>query len=320
MQFFTKVPISDSENLISYQSKIVSIGSCFAENMGKKFDFYQFQNTTNPFGIIFNPVSIEKIIFRVTSKKYFTEKDVFFHNERWHCFEIHSELSHSDKNYFLKNLNEIIDDFYEKISSSTHFIITLGTSWVYKTNENSEVVSNCHKVPQKEFSKHLLSTSEISKSLQKTIDLVKIINPECHFIFTISPIRHIKDGFTENQVSKSHLISAVYNLIKSAKNQRLSYFPSYEIIMDELRDYRFYSEDLLHPNPTAINYIWSRFVDTNFEKTTYSTMKEVETIQNGLQHRSFNSESISHQKFLKNLDEKIQNIQKVYPFMKFKSL
>ena len=317
MRFFTKVPITVSTNLISYQSKIVSIGSCFAENMGEKFAFYQFQTTTNPFGIIFNPISIEKIIRRVISNDYFTDKDIFFHNERWHCFEIHSELSHPDKDYFLTHLNEILNSFFEEISTATHFIITLGTSWVYKTNED-EVVANCHKVPQNQFSKQLLSTLEISEWLQNSIDLVSKINPKCEFIFTISPVRHIKDGFAENQVSKSHLIAAVYDLIQNQNEiSKLNYFPSYEILMDELRDYRFYSEDLLHPNTTAIDYIWTRFVETNVDKTAFSTMKEVETIQKGLQHRSFNRESLSHQKFPKNLNEKIDEMQKKHSFMKF---
>lgn len=319
MQFFTKVPISASLNSISYQSKIVSIGSCFAENMGEKFAFYQFQNTTNPFGIIFNPVSIEKIIRRVISKDYFSDKDIFFHNERWHCFEIHSELSHSDKEYFLTHLNEILDSFFEEISTATHFIITLGTSWVYKTNE-SKVVANCHKVPQNQFSKLLLSTIEISESLHNSIDLVSKVNPKCQFIFTISPVRHIKDGFVENQVSKSHLTSAVYDLVQNQYEiSNLSYFPSYEILMDELRDYRFYSEDLLHPNTTAIDYIWTRFVETNVDKTSISTMTEVEAIQKGLQHRSLNPESLSHKKFLENLNVKIEKVTQLYPFMNFRN-
>ncbi|WP_432672991.1 GSCFA domain-containing protein [Flavobacterium sp. SM2513] len=316
MNFFTKVPISASTNPISYDSKIVSIGSCFAENMGEKFHFYQFQNVINPFGIIFNPISIEKLIQRAVEKEYFSEKDIFSLNERWHCFEIHSDLSLSNKKLFLNKLNETLDFFREKISTATHFIITLGTSWVYKTMKSNKIVANCHKVPQKEFTKNLLSTLEISESLQHCIGLISKVNPKCQFIFTISPVRHIKDGFVENQVSKSHLISAVYKLIEQ-KTSTLNYFPSYEIMMDELRDYRFYKQDLLHPNATAIDYIWSRFIATTVEKNSLSTMNEVEMIQKGLQHRSFNSESISHQKFLENLNGKILKIQLRYPFMKF---
>lgn len=316
MQFFTKVPISESQKPIDYNSKIVSIGSCFAENMSHKFTFYQFQTTTNPFGTVFNPASIEKIIRRIISKDYFTDKDIFFHNERWHCFEVHSELSHTDKIYFLKNLNEVLDSYFEQISTATHFIITLGTSWVYKKITSNEIVANCHKIPQKQFTKHLLSGAEISDSLQNIVKLINVFNPNCHFIFTISPVRHIKDGFVENQISKANLIAAVYELVQN-QYKNLSYFPSYEIMMDELRDYRFYNEDLLHPNPTAIHYIWSRFIETQVEKSSYSTMQEVETIQKGLQHRAFNPESLSHQKFRNDLNIKIKIIQKKYAFMSF---
>ncbi len=316
MQFFTKIPISVSANPISYQSKIASIGSCFAENMGQKFAFYQFQTTTNPFGIIFNPVSIEKLIRRAIDKNYFSEKDFFFQNERWHCFEVHSELSHTDKIYFLRNLNEVLDSFYQEISTATHFIITLGTSWVYKTIAKNDIVANCHKIAQNQFLKHLLSKAEISDSLQNILTLVQAINPNCHFIFTISPVRHLKDGFVENQISKANLISAVYELVQN-QYSNLSYFPSYEIMMDELRDYRFYNEDLVHPNQTAVNYIWSRFIETHVEKSSYSTMQDVETIQKGLQHRAFNPESLSHQKFIYDLKLKIQIIQKKYAFMSF---
>ena len=318
MQFFTKVPISKTNDPISYHSKVVSIGSCFAQNIGEKFNFYKFQNTTNPFGIIFNPSSIEKLISRAINKEYFTEEDIFFYNERWQSFEIHSELSHADKDFFLNLINATLDSFSKEIHEASHVIITLGTSWVYKENSFGNIVANCHKVPQKSFKKHLLSAEEISISLENITKSISKINSQCTFIFTISPVRHIKDGFVENQVSKSNLISAVYNLIQNQpENSRFSYFPSYEIMMDELRDYRFYSSDLLHPNATAIDYIWSRFMETTVEPNSISTMKEIETIQRSLQHRSFNPESISHQKFLQNLNVKIENVQKSYPFIEF---
>ena len=214
-----------------------------------------------------------------------------------------------------------LDSLYKEIHAATHIIITLGTSWVYKEKSSEMIVASCHKVAQKSFEKHLLSAEEVSTSLESIIDYVSTINQECRFIFTISPVRHVKDGFTENQVSKANLISAVYNLVKNShQNAKLNYFPSYEIMMDELRDYRFYNEDLLHPNTTAIDYIWSRFVETNIDVTSISTMNEVESIQKGLQHRSFNPESISHQKFLKNLEEKIENLQKTYPDMNFEKM
>lgn len=318
MQFFTKVPITTSLKPINYQSQIVVMGSCFAENIGAKFDYYKFQHTTNPFGIIFNSISIEMIIQRVVRKEFYTEKDIFFHNERWHCFEIHSDFSHADPDFFLTKLNQTLALLFEKLSTSTQFIITLGTSWVYKLNESQEIVANCHKIPQNSFSKHLLSAAETKESLQRIVDLVGTINSGCNFIFTISPVRHLKDGFIENQVSKSNLVLAVYNLTqKTDLESNLSYFPSYEIMMDELRDYRFYATDLLHPNATAVDYIWSRFVETNIEKSSYITMKDVETIQKALEHRSFNPESDSHQKFLQNLKNKIEKIQVQHRYMKF---
>lgn len=318
MQFYTKVPISASANPIGYQSKIVSIGSCFAENIGEKLHFYQFQQTTNPFGIVFNSISIEIIIRRAIQKEYFTEKDIFFYNERWHCFEVHSELSTLDKDFFLKKLNEILADLLRQISISTHFLITLGTSWVYRKISSQEIVANCHKVPQKEFTKELLSLTEIQVSLENIVQLIAAVNLKCHFIFTISPVRHLKDGFIENQVSKANLILAVYNLMQNQKQEStLHYFPSYEIMIDELRDYRFYGGDLLHPNATAVDYIWSKFVETNIAKTAVATMSEVESIQKELGHRAFNPESILHQKFLQNVQEKIERLQKTHPFIKF---
>lgn len=318
MQFFTKVPIAAAPNPINYQSKIVSIGSCFAENIGEKLCFFQFQNITNPFGIIFNPNSIEKLIFRAVQNHFYTEEDIFFHNERWHCFEVHSDLSNPDKELFINKLNQTLILFSKQILSATHFIITLGTSWVYKTIMSNEIVANCHKIPQKQFTKHLLSRAEISVSLKKIAVLINEVNPNCQFIFTISPVRHIKDGFVENQISKANLIAAFYEIIttkNTAKN--LNYFPSYEIMMDELRDYRFYNQDLLHPNQTAVDYIWSRFVETQVDNSYYTTMNEVERIQKGLQHRSFNPNSESHKKFVNNLNEQIQKIRNIYPHMEF---
>ena len=316
MQFFTKVPLVASQKPIDYNSKIVSIGSCFAANMGEKFAFFKFQNTTNPFGIIFNPVSIEKLIRRAIRKDFFSEKDIFFHEERWHCFEVHSELSHPDKDFYLTEVNKKLELLCEQLSTASHFIVTLGTSWVYKTKDSREIVANCHKIPQKLFDKHLLSASEISSAVEKILQLVLAINPACQFIFTVSPVRHIKDGFVQNQVSKSHLITAVFDIVKH-HHQYVYYFPSYEIMMDELRDYRFYSADLLHPNATAVDYIWSRFVETSIDNNTILTMKEVATVQNGLKHRAFNPESTSHQKFLQKLDEKMQFITELHPSIKF---
>ena len=323
MQFRTQIPISKTNNPIDYNSKIISLGSCFAENMAEKFDYFKFQNETNPFGIIFNPVSIEKVIQRVIAQEFFTEKDVFFHNERWHSFEVHSDLSNSDRQELLETLNKAITETNKQIKEATHIIITFGTSWIYRNIESDQIVANCHKVPQKQFSKELLPVNVIEKSIQNTIDLIERLNPNINFIFTISPVRHIKDGFAENQLSKSHLFTAVHSVLSNChpqQSQRLStieYFPSYEIMMDELRDYRFYAEDMLHPNQIAIDYIWKLFSENYVSETSILTMQEIAEIQKSLRHRSFNPESEQHQKFLAKLQEKIKGVEKKWSHIRF---
>ena len=316
MNFTTKIPIAKSDSPINYDSNIVSLGSCFAENMGEKFSYFKFQNVVNPFGIIFNPVSIENLVSRVVNNQKFTEQDIFFHNDLWHCFEVHSELSHSDKEIFLQNLNHILEQTNNQLTKSTHIIITYGTSWVYRNKSSQKIVANCHKVPQNQFDKEILSVETVSKSIQNTIDLIRKVNPNCLFIFTVSPVRHIKDGFVENQRSKAHLITAIQQIL-NPKSLFLNYFPSYEIIMDELRDYRFYAEDMLHPSQTAIDYIWVRFFENHISEENHSTMEEVCSIQKGLAHRPFNPDSDSHQKFISSINNKIISLQKKFTHFKF---
>ena len=324
MQFTTKIPVQKSSFPIDYDSKIMLLGSCFAENMGEKFNYFKFQATTNPFGIIFNAVSLEKLICRAVENRKFTENDIFFHNELWHCYEVHSELSNPDKEVFLSNLNSILESTHRHIAALTHCIITLGTSWVYSNIETHEIVANCHKVPQKQFTKELLSIEQTEKSLENIILLIHSVNPNCHFIFTVSPVRHIKDGFIENTLSKAHLIAAIHSILNKkfstsleVTNQNRNYFPSYEIMMDELRDYRFYAEDMLHPNQTAIDYIWLRFYEHYISESAAKLMEEVDAIQKGLAHLPFNPNTESHQKFLAQLNLKIETIKKKLPHVSF---
>jgi hypothetical protein len=315
MQFTTQIPIPKSNHPIDYNSKIVSLGSCFAENIGEKFDYFKFQNTVNPFGIIFNPVSIENIISRAVNQNYFTEKDVFFHNDLWHCYEVHSELSYQDKAVLLGNLNQAIAQMHDLITTATHVIITYGTSWVYKLKATQQVVANCHKVPQNQFDKVLLSVSENEQALANTLTLIAQFNPHCSVIFTVSPVRHIKDGFVENQRSKAHLLSAIHEMV-NGQSTNVTYFPSYEIMMDELRDYRFYADDMLHPSVMAVDYIWERFFLTQIAQAVYPVMEEVETIQKGLAHRPFHPDTDSHRKFLEVLTKKAAALQAKYPHMR----
>jgi hypothetical protein len=318
MNFTTKVPVPIYGQPIDYNSKLLSLGSCFADHMGDKFNYFKFRIDTNPFGIIFNPVSIENLVDRVVNQRLFTEADLFFHNDLWHCFEVHSELSHSDKGAFLKRLNLTIEHFNQLLLQASHVIITYGTSWVYRLNSTNQVVANCHKVPQKEFSKEILSSETIQQSIRNTIALIQKVNPNCKFIFTISPVRHLKDGFAENHRSKAHLISALHNFLNTEHcAPNTNYFPSYEIMMDELRDYRFYAEDMLHPSQAAIDYIWICFFEKYVNVDCFETMQEICNIQKGLAHRPFNANTKSHQQFLETLNQKIVHLQKAFPHLRF---
>lgn len=318
MQFTTKIPLADCSPAIHYGSNIVLLGSCFAVNIGQKFDYFKFRSITNPFGILFNPVSLEKIIGFAVNGYTFTEADIFFHNERWHCFDAHSDLSHADKNVLLQNLNNAAVILHNHLQNTTQIIITLGSAWVYRFTETNALVANCHKVPQKEFTKELLSVDAIAQSLKNINAVISNINPEATVIYTVSPVRHIKDGFTENQWSKANLISALHQTISSAETTlNTNYFPSYEIMMDELRDYRFYAEDMIHPNQVAIDYIWQQFTSAWIADEAQATMKSVDTIQKSLQHRPFNPDSDSHRKFLANLGTKIAILQQQHPHISF---
>lgn len=316
MKLQTKIPIpKQSRNLIDYNSKLLLLGSCFSDKIGRKLAQFKFQSLQNPFGILFHSKAIENLIINAINKETYTDKHLTFKNERWHCFDAHSSLSSADKNEVLESLNSSISTTNNYIKEATHIIITLGTSWVYRLIETDKIVANCHKIAQKKFSKEVLSVDEITESLEATIALIKSVNKDINVLFTVSPVRHLKDGFVENSKSKSHLITAIHNVMDIRKN--IHYFPSYEIMMDELRDYRFYAEDMIHPNKTAVNYIWDKFIDTWFSKESKSIMKEIDTIQKGILHKPFNHESEQHQKFLQTLEQKKSSLQKRLPFINF---
>ncbi|MFL9845085.1 GSCFA domain-containing protein [Flavobacterium rhizosphaerae] len=318
MQFATSVPIAEGSPKIDHESNIVSLGSCFAMNIGQKLDYFKFSNTINPFGILFHPLALEKAIDFAVNNKTFTEADIFFYNEHWHCYDAHSDLSDTNAGVLIKKLNKAGRLLAEKLRNASHIIITLGTAWVYRQNTTRNLVANCHKVPQAAFTKEILTVDAIMQSLQNIAELVYQLNKNVQIIFTISPVRHIKDGFTENQWSKANLISALHQLLKTENSKTKTwYFPAYEIMMDELRDYRFYAEDMLHPSQTAIHYIWECFTNAWINNEAQHTMKEIDSIQKGLQHRPFNAESESHKKFLLNLQTKTQLLQQKYPYIKF---
>ena len=316
MNLQTHIPISkEPHHPIDYSSKLFLLGSCFSENIGNKFEYFKFQTNQNPLGILFHSKTIETLVTDAINEKEYTEKDVFNLNERWHSFDAHSALSTTSKEEIVDNLNSAIKATNQQIQQATHIIITLGTAWVYRHIASDQIVANCHKVPQKQFLKELLSVEDITESLESIIALIRDVNPKVNFIFTVSPVRHLKDGFIQSQQSKAHLISAIHQIMEPRKG--VFYFPSYEIMMDELRDYRFYAEDMIHPNKTAIEYIWNRFSDTWISSTTKETMIKVDSIQKRLQHKPLNPYSKEHLKFLEKLDTDIKQIQKQFPMIKY---
>ncbi|WP_027138640.1 GSCFA domain-containing protein [Gaetbulibacter saemankumensis] len=319
MHLQTKIPIAkQSENLLDYQAQVLLLGSCFVENIGKKLEYYKFQNLKNPFGVLFQPTAIERLLVRAEKKEMFTESDVFYHNERWHCFDAHSKLSATNQSELLTSLNRQLELTREGIQSASHIVITLGTAWVYRFLNSNTLVANCHKVPQKQFKKELLPVEAIITSLNSLSEAIRAINSEATLIFTVSPVRHLKDGFVENTLSKSHLITAVHKFIKRDTDNRSEvYFPSYEIMMDELRDYRFYADDMVHPNSLAVNYIWERFTASWCSTETLKTMEAVADIQKALQHKPFNPDSLAHKKFLLKTESKIKQVQAQFPCIKF---
>lgn len=320
MKLQTEIPIVVQAHQFDYDDTVLLMGSCFADHIGQQLHHYKFKAHTNPFGIIFHPVSIYQLIERATQQRLFSENDIFEKDGQWHCLEVHSLVFGSDSETYLELLNHLLAQLKDYIFTASHIVFTLGTSWVYRYKETKSIVANCHKIPQNKFDKELLSIPTIAEVLQKTIDIIGKVNPLAKIIYTVSPVRHIKDGFIESSLSKAHLLAAIHQVIRTellvGKPQSF-YFPSFEIMMDELRDYRFYSQDMLHPNTTAIAIIWEKFKQAWINPSTFDVQREVAHIQKGLQHKPFNPTSEAHITFQKKLQERIKKLQGPYPHMAF---
>ncbi|MGV6832392.1 MAG: GSCFA domain-containing protein [bacterium] len=315
MNLHTHIPLKETSGTkIDYQSHILLIGSCFAENISEQLAYYKFQEVHNPFGVLFHPVAIENLISNAVHNKMYDHQG-FYHNELWSCFDAHSSLNSNSEVLLYEKLNTRLKETYESLKKATHIILTYGTSWVYETKAEGSIVANCHKIPQASFNKRLLSVEDCANSITRSIEHIRTLNDKAEIILTVSPVRHIKDGFKENSQSKAHLIASL-NKVMSQFNY-LSYFPSYEIMLDELRDYRFYKEDLVHPNTTAITYIFEKFKEVWIENAALPFMKEVAVIQKGLQHKAFNENSQAHKTFISSLEKRIQELQKKLPQISF---
>ncbi len=311
MDFRTIVKIPSYSFTISYTDKILLFGSCFAEHIGNKLLEHKFDVNINPFGILYNPMSINSALNDLLNKKIYTEKDLLQQNDIFHSFSHHSRFSSTDMKTCLNTINESLEKAYNDLQNSNFLLITFGTAYVYYLKENNSVVSNCHKLSEKLFIRKRLNINNIVENYTILINKLKAINPSLNIIFTVSPIRHWKDGAHNNQLSKSILLLAIEQLQEEFEN--VNYFPSYEIIMDELRDYRFYADDMLHISDFAISYIWKQFSASLLSTETQEKMQQWEKIRKALTHKPFNQNSKEYQLFIQKNIEILNNLKTLYP-------
>ena len=305
--FRTEIDVPGNRRKIDYNTFSLFIGSCFVENIGSNLMDFKFPVTINPFGVLYTPVSIYNSLSILLEKRLFTEKDLFNKNGLWHSFSHHSSFSHPDKEFCLQTINNRIEEASVQLKKSDFLFITFGTARIYQLKETGETVSNNHKLPHNKFDRRLLSVGEIVSTYDILIKELHNVNFNLQIVFTLSPVRHWKDGATGNLISKSTLILAISRLIDSFGN--VSYFPAYELIMDDLRDYRFYDDDMIHINKQGIDYIWKKFSNSFISPATLPVMKEITAIRQGLEHRPFNPESPEYHLFLTNLLTRIGEIE-----------
>lgn len=311
--FRTKVEIPAPGFNISYHHSVLLLGSCFAENIGQKLNHSYFEAVVNPFGVLYNPVSIAKSIELLLENKSFGPKDIFQHNGLWQSFSHSSLFSAIIPEQCLEKINERLLPVAQKMHQTDILMLTFGTAWVFENRENSQVVSNCHKLPANQFVRRRLSVDEIVKTYAELISRLQYQFPKLQVLFTVSPIRHWKDGAHENNLSKGILLQAIDALQSEFSN--VHYFPAYEIQLDELRDYRFYASDMLHPSEPAVDYIWKRFSDTYFDATTIKIKAELDQLYSDISHRPLHPESEEFIKFSTQLSERKANLILKYPFL-----
>lgn len=313
MQLQLDINIPPYSSPIKYGDRILLIGSCFAENITQKLEQNKFDVLCNPHGIVYSPISLADSLSSYIANKAYIQDDLFFMNELWSSWEHHSRFSHTLQESALEAMNRSQEQAHEFLSSADHLIITLGTAYQHYRKDTGMPVANNHKAPSNEFEKVLLPVEEIVSSLSEAIDAITAVNPKLQVIFTVSPVRHIREGLVNNNRSKSHLISAVHTLV--AEYDNAYYFPAYELVVDVLRDYRFFDEDMVHPNTLAINYVWEQFVQTCIDKNSTDIMKEVATILTAMNHRPRFPETDGHQKFLKHYRALTSELMQKHPML-----
>lgn len=316
-RFQTPVQIPPFSWKISYQKRSVFMGSCFTENVGQKMEVLKYPVDINPFGILYNPVSVAKGIELLLHPGKFVKEDLVENKGVWHSFLHHGRFSAVDADEVLKNINDRLDFSSQFLKEADFLLITFGTAWVYRYLKSGEVVSNCHKIPAGEFVRERLSVDEMVKLYQKLLHELWLVNPRIKVVFTVSPIRHWKDGAIKNQRSKSALLLAIAELVTQFE-EKCAYFPSYEMVMDELRDYRFYAADMLHLNEVAIDYIWERFEESLVDVESQKISAEIRKITSAVQHKPFNKKTPEFRKFIDSSLNRLLETEKKYPYLNLK--
>jgi hypothetical protein len=307
MNLKLNLEIEKSNRFINHENQLLFLGSCFSDEINAKFNYNGFNTLSNPFGTIFHPLILSQFIdscFNENTDRIFNRNDIYL------SWDASSSIYGFEINKFEQKLIEIRTDFFNRLKSTHTLFITFGTAWGYHLIENSELVANCHKMPSSLFYKELSNLDLIVTKWTKTIERIKVINPSIQVVFTVSPVRHIKDGLIQNNQSKSILIESIRRINQISKT---SYFPSYEIMIDELRDYRFYKSDLIHPSEEAINYIWSKIQDTFFEAETIKLVKEINNLKKQISHSYLHPESKETLENKLILEAKIIDFQKSNP-------
>ncbi len=321
MKFRTEFDIKKLEQSITHQSKLMLVGSCFTENIGEKLRKHKFEVYENPNGILFNPVSVSEAIINVIECKEYTTEDLFNYNEGWHSWQHHSRFSGITAEDALQKINTTTKEANTFLKKADYILITLGSAWIYTLTDKAlnakvgTVAANNHKAPADWFDKRLLRVDQAILVLATMLDKLGAFNPDIKIIFTISPVRHLREGAINNNRSKAALIQAVHDLLDRLK--KLHYFPAYELVIDDLRDYRFFAEDLVHPNYYATQYVWEKFVDSCISDESKKMMQDIADINNAFNHKPFNATSNQHKAFLKSYYDKVHQLKKQHNYLDF---
>lgn len=313
MDFTLDINIPPPAETISYQQPLLLTGSCFTEHIGQALHDWKFDVLQNPHGILFDPFSVANSLVSYVHNKQYTEKDLFYLNELWQSWQHHSRFSNMDKEVCLEAINASQQRAHEFLQRAQWVVVTLGSAFSYRLVENGQPVANCHRAPAQWFRKHLMSIEEINTVLDNCLHQLRQFNPALKIIFTVSPVRHIRDGVIDNNRSKARLLEVVHHLVN--KFDSLYYFPAYELVIDVLRDYRFFDIDMVHPNYAATQFVLEKFMQNFVDQPSQELAAQLQKIVIARKHKAFHTGTEAHQKFLQAHLEKTMTLQQQYPFL-----